>query len=225
MFSNELLFIFATLVEVTIVFVAARLGREWLFGTIAVNLILIGIFGAKLISVFGLVTNVGNVFYACVFLATHFLIERYGKNNTFHVIWFGLGVVVFFSLMSQFVVYSYGLSLSEVANSSIAMLFSFSPRVIIASILAYLFAQYINISIFSWMSVKTTGKLLWLPSNVAYIISQLVDSMFFFSIAFYDLSGPHLVQAIMIGWLLKSIVVLIGTPFLYFDLHFKQKKL
>ncbi len=223
--SNELLFLLATLVEVIVVFVAARLGREWLLGTIAVNLILIGIFGAKLISVFGLVTNVGNVFYACVFLATHFLIERHGKNVAWQTIWFGAGFVVFFTVVSQFAVNYNGSSLSDAINDASATLFSFSPRVIIASILAYAFAQYINISVFSWIRGKTNGKLLWLRSNSANIISQFIDSCLFFSIAFFSLPGPLLVQAILIGWFLKSLVVLVGTPFLYIDAYLERKKL
>lgn len=224
MISNELLFLLAMLVEVTVVFIAARLGREWLLGTVAVNLILIGIFGAKLISVFGLVTNVGNVFYACVFLATHFLIERHGKNSAWQTVWFGMGFVMFFTLMSQIAVNYNGSSLSDTINNASATLFSFSPRVIIASILAYAFAQYVNIVVFSWICGKTNGKFLWLRSNGANIVSQLVDSMLFFSIAFIDLSGPLLLQAILTGWFLKSLVVFLGTPFLYLDAYFERRK-
>ena len=223
--SNELLFLLTTLVEVIVVFIAARLGREWLLGTVAVNLILIGIFGAKLISVFGLVTNVGNVFYACVFLATHFLIERHGKNVAWQTIWYGLGFVMFFTMMSQFAVYYNGLSLSDATNSASATLFSFLPRIIFASILAYVFAQYVNIAVYSWLHTKTKGKLLWLRSNGANIVSQLVDSMLFFSIAFINLPGPLLLQAILTGWLLKSLVVFLGTPFLYLDAYFERRKL
>lgn len=225
MISNELLFLLATLVEVTVVFIAARLGREWLLSTVAVNLILIGIFGAKLISVFGLVTNVGNVFYACAFLATHFLIERHGKNSAWQTIWFGAGFVAFFTLMSQFAVYYNGSPLSDAANSASATLFAFSPRIIIASILAYVFASYVNIAVFSWIRGKTKEKFLWLRSNGANIVSQLVDSMLFFSIAFFDLPGPLLVQTILTGWFLKSLVVLVGTPFLYLDAYFERRKL
>ncbi len=222
---NESFFLLTTLVEVVAVSIAARLGREYLLGTVVVNLILIGIFGAKLISVFGLVTNVGNVFYACVFLATHFIIERYGTNVAWQTIWFGVGFVAFFTLMSQFAVQYNGSSLSDATNSASATLFSFSPRIILASILAYAFAQYINISVFAWIRGRTNGKFLWLRSNGANITSQLVDSLLFFSIAFFDLPGPLLVQAILTGWLLKSLVVLGGTPFLYVDAYLERKKL
>lgn len=225
MVSNELLFLLATFVELGVVFIAARLGREWLLGTVAVNLILIGIFGAKIISVFGFVTNVGNVFYACVFLATYFLIEQFGKKLARQTIWFGAGLILFFSLMSQIAVNYNGSSLSDTINGASTTLFSFSPRIIIASILAYTFAQYVNIAVFSWIRERTNEKFLWLRSNGANIVSQLLDSMLFFSIAFFDLSGPLLIQAILTGWFLKSLVVLVGTPFLYIEAYLERKKL
>ena len=110
-------------------------------------------------------------------------------------------------------------------NSASATLFSFSPRVIIASILAYIFAQYVNIFIYEWLKARTGEKFLWLRSNGANIVSQLVDSLLFFSIAFFDLPGPLLVQTILVGWFLKTLVVSMGTPFLYIDAYLERKKL
>lgn len=222
--SNESLFLLAAFTDILFVFIATRLGREWLLGTIITNLILIGIFGAKLISVFGFITNVGNVFYACVFLATHFLLERQNKQAGIKMIWLGAGFVVFFTALSQLAVHSSGSPLSEAANNASSTLFSFSPRVVFASILAYIFAQYINISLYEWFRARTRGKFLWLRSNGANIISQFADSSLFFTIAFLDLPGPLLVQAILIGWFVKTLVVFIGTPFLYIDAHLERKK-
>lgn len=223
MISNELLFIFLTLVEIIIVFMAVRLGYEWLIGTIAINLILVGIFGSKLVSIFGFVTNAGNVFYGCVFLATHFIIEKYGKKVAWKTIWFGIGSITFFTLMTQLTIYYKSISLNDSLSDASTTLFSFSLRIIIASISAYIFSQYLNIQIFSWIREKTNGKLLWLRSTVANIASQLLDSMLFFSIAFFDLPGTLLLQAILVGWLLKSLVVLIGLPALYIDKYIEKK--
>ncbi|HEY4522349.1 MAG TPA: hypothetical protein VJH91_01785 [Candidatus Paceibacterota bacterium] len=67
---NETVLIVTALLDLGIVLVAYMLGREWLYVTIVVNLLLISILGAKLVSVFGFSTNSGNVFYAAVFFAT-----------------------------------------------------------------------------------------------------------------------------------------------------------
>ncbi len=223
--SNESLFLLSALVDIIFVFFAARRGIDWLLGTVIVNLMLIGIFGAKLITVFGFSTNAGNVFYACVFLATYFILERYGKQVGMKTIWYGASLILFFVAMSQFAVRLTGLPLSDAANSAISTLFLFSLRITFASVLAYVFAQYVNIFIYEWLRVRTHGKLLWLRSNGANIVSQLVDSLLFFSIAFFDLPGPILVQTILVGWLVKTLVVSMGTPLLYIDAYLERKKL
>lgn len=223
--SNELLFLFTALIDVFFVFIAARRGMEWLLGTVGANLILVGIFGAKLVEIFGFVTNAGNVFYACIFLAAHFLIERHGKKAGLKTVWYGLIFTIFFVILSQGAARLTGISLSDTTNGAIITLFSFSLRITLASILAYIFAQYVNISIYEWLKERTNGRLLWLRINGANIVSQLVDSMLFFSIAFFSLPGLLLVQMILSGWFIKILVVLIGTPFLYIDGFMYRKKI
>jgi queuosine precursor transporter len=216
--------VLCALVNIVFIFFSARRGTHWLFGTIAINLILVGIFGAKLVSVFGFTTNAGNVFYACVFLATHFILEREGRHTGLKTIWIGSSLVLFFVFMSQFASQFAGLPLSETVNTSISTLFSFSARITFASIIAYAFAQYVNVSVYEWLKTRTRGNFLWLRSNGANVVSQLVDSLLFFTIAFPTLSGPLLVQAILVGWLIKTSVVVIGTPFLYADAYLVRKK-
>lgn len=222
--SNELIFIISALADISFILFTARQKIEWLFGTIIVNIILIGIFGAKLIMIFGFTTNAGNVFYACVFLATYFILEKYGQRAGLRTIWLGIGFILFFTLLSQLASRLAGLALHPAVNESLLTIFNFSPRVTLASIIAYAFAQYVNIYIYQWLRLRTRQKQLWLRSNVANLTSQLVDSLLFFSIAFFDLPGPLLVQAILIGWLTKVLVVFVGTLFLYLDLYINRKK-
>ena len=221
--SNELLLLVSALTDICFVFIAARLGTKWIFGTIAVNLILISIFGAKLISIFGLITNAGNVFYACVFLATHFLLERRSQKQSMETIWFGSGFVIFFIILSQCAVHFVSTSPDAAVNNAIQSLFVLSPRIAIASLLAYIFAQYVNIVVYEWIKKRTSGNFLWLRSLVANMLGQLVDSCLFFTIAFLDLPGASLLQAIFAGWLIKTVVVLLGTPFLYIDTYRESK--
>lgn len=223
--SNELLFVLTSLADIFFIFIVSRFKVEWLFATVIANLILVGIFGAKLITIFGLTTNVGNIFYACVFLATHFLLERYGKGVGMKTIWFGAILSLFFILMSGLATRFMGIPLNDLANGAILTLFSFSIRITFASILAFIFAQYINIFMYEYLKLHTKGKFLWLRSNVANIISQLVDSLIFFTIAFFDLPGTLLFQAILAGWLIKVTVVFMGTPFLYIDTYLNKRKL
>src|ERR1043166_6351775 len=116
--SNEWLLVGCAVADLLFIYAALRLGREWLLCSITANLALIVVFGAKLIEIFGLVTNVGNVFYACVFLATHLLLERYGRYEGMKALWLGAGVVAFFTMMTQFAVLFGGAAASGAANAA-----------------------------------------------------------------------------------------------------------
>jgi hypothetical protein len=223
--SNELIFIVSALIDILFVFFVARRGADWLFGSIIVNLILIGIFGAKLVAFFGIITNVGNVFYACVFLATYFLLEKHGRRMGIMTVWLGLSFSVFFIVLSQLAAESTGLSQSKEVNDAITTLFTFAPRVVLASVIAYVFAQLINIKIYEWIKIRTKERFLWIRAGSATVISQLVDSLLFFTIVFFDLPGPLLIQTILVGWFVKTLVVSTGIPFLYLDAYLERRKL
>ena len=222
--SNELLFLISILVDILFVFFAARRGVDWLLGTIIANLILIGIFGAKLVSAFGIVTNLGNIFYACVFLATYFILERYGRYAAVKTIWLGVSFTVFFVVLSQLATRFIGLPQTLEVNNAITTLFTFSQRIVLGSVVGFSFAQFINIKIYEWIKTFTKGRFLFLRCNVANVISQLIDSILFFSIAFFDLPGPLLVQTILGGWGVKVLVVFLGTPFVYADRYIESRK-
>lgn len=213
--SNELLVLLASFLNISFIVFASRQGIEWLYSLIVINLVLVSIFGAKLITLFGFTTNSGNVFYACAFLATHFVIEIYGKDAAIKLIRYGLRFVIFFVVMSQITLAMIGTTNDDSINNAISTLFTFSLRVTFGSLVAYTFAQYINITVYEWLSKITKGKYLWFRSNAANILSQLIDSIIFFSIAFFDLPGFILLQSILIGWVLKIFVVAIGAPALY----------
>ncbi len=221
--SNELIFLLIIVLDILFVFICSRRNLEWLLGSILVNLLLIGIFGVKLIEVFGFTTNIGNVFYASAFFATHFLLEKYGRTIAIRTIWDGVMFIAFFNIMSQLATHFIGLPVSTEVNTAISNLFAFSIRIVLASIVGFIFAQYININIYEWLSNRTKRKSVWLCSLGAISVSQLADSMLFFSIAFFDLAGPILLQMILIGWVIKVSVGIIGIPFLYFGNSLDKK--
>jgi uncharacterized integral membrane protein (TIGR00697 family) len=140
-------------------------------------------------------------------------------------IWFGVFFAIFFMVMAQFVARFTGLSQTSEVNNALNTLFTFSPRIVLGSIIGFAFAQVINIRVYEWIKVRTKGRFLWLRTSGANIVSQFVDSILFFSIAFFDLPGPLLVHAILVGWVIKVIVVSIGIPLLYSNTAWKTKNI
>ena len=89
-------------------------------------------------------------------------------------------------------------------------------RIIAASMIAYLFAQFIDVRIFHFWKRLTNGKHLWLRNNGSTIASQLVDTTLVIMILFFGVWEPsNIVSAIIDGWLFKMLMAAIDTPIIY----------
>ncbi len=86
-----------------------------------------------------------------------------------------------------------------------------TPRIWAAGIIAYGVSQLLNVTIFSWLK-REGGRLLWLRSAVAGVLSQIVDTLLFISIAFY---GVFPVGQLILGQALAKVVLsIVLVPFL-----------
>ena len=98
-------------------------------------------------------------------------------------------------------------------------------RIIAASMIAYLFAQFIDVRIFHFWKRLTNGKHLWLRNNGSTIASQLVDTTLVVMILFVGVWEPRkIVSAIIDGWLFKMLMAAIDTPIIYGIIHLLKGK-
>jgi len=94
--TNELRYVVMALIELSIALFALKRGKAWVYVVIGANMILIGALGAKLTTLFGFTTNVGNVFYATIFFCLYLLTEHYGKQAALRGLWIGFIGAAFF---------------------------------------------------------------------------------------------------------------------------------
>ncbi len=221
---NELIFVTIALLDFTFIVIVSRLGKSWLYVAIVLNIILISIFGAKLVSIAGFTTNSGNIFYAAVFFAVQLLVERFGKEEGYKSIWLGVSSIIFFTIMSQFIVLVLGSPETQAVNRAMETLFHVVPRVAIASLFGLVFSQAVNIWLFTFIKSKSKAKFAWLRVNLSNLIGQALDSIIFFTIAFYGLLPfPIFIQALLAGYVLKMITGVLSTPFFYLSLFINRK--
>ena len=98
-------------------------------------------------------------------------------------------------------------------------------RIIAASMIAYLFAQFIDVKIFHFWKRLTNGKHLWLRNNGSTIASQLVDTTLVVMILFLGVWEPsNIISAIIDGWLFKMLMAAIDTPIIYGIIHLLKGK-
>ena len=88
-----------------------------------------------------------------------------------------------------------------------------TPRIWLGGILAYGTSQILNVTIFSWLK-REGGRLLWLRSAVASVLSQIVDTLIFITVAFY---GVFPIAELLMGQMIAKVVLsaLLVPPAVY----------
>ncbi|MDN7241052.1 queuosine precursor transporter [Planococcus sp. N028] len=191
-------------------------GKAGLFAWVAISTILANIQVTKTIEIIGLTATLGNSLYASTFLATDILNEKYGKKDAQKAVWLG-----FFSLLIMIIAMQFGMNFipaeSDFANESLHTIFGLVPQIAIASMVAYLTAQHLDVLIFSALKkVFPTDGQFWIRNNGSTLISQLLDTLIFTSIAFYGVYSFDIwTQIFLSTYVLKFIVSVLDTPFGY----------
>ena len=162
------------------------------------------------------IVSAGILPYPLTFLVTDLISELYGQRKANLVVFSGfiasLFVLLFLWLGGQFNSIPDSLVNDEIYNS----VFQNAWRLIAASMIAYLFAQFVDVRIFHFWKKLTNGKLLWLRNNGSTIASQLVDTTLVICILFVGVwNTDQILSAIIDGWIFKMLMALLDTPIIY----------
>lgn len=182
------------------------------------------IIGSKLIDVpfFGTMTTVGMVPFPVTFLLTDLLNEFYGKKATRYVTWVGFFMA---SLAFAFIFVGGAIPIAKLTHSpdwtgvteaTFANVFLGSQRMIVASMVAYLTAQFVDIFVFHLLKRLTQNRHLWLRATGSTAVSQLVDTA---AISFVAWTGllpvGDILKMIVTAYGMKLVLALGLTPFIY----------
>lgn len=93
---------------------------------------------------------------------------------------------------------------------------SLIPRIVIASVIAYLLGEFTNSAIMSRLKIRTGGRKLWLRTISSTVAGQFVDTVVFVTIAFGGVFRTSLlIGAIISGWIFKVLYEAAATPLTY----------
>lgn len=89
-----------------------------------------------------------------------------------------------------------------------------TPRIWMGGIVAYGISQTLNVTIFSWLKGRGAARLLWLRSAVAGMLSQVVDTLLFVTIAFL---GVFPIGQLLVGQMIAKVVLsaVLVPPLIY----------
>ena len=173
-------------------------------------------------SIYTMSVPAGVVAYPFTFLATDLISELFGRKRAQMLVWVGFGMNVFMLLLMSInhwlpnsVGVSGGLDLFE-------GVYQFMVGNTIASMIAYLIAQSVDVRLYHFFYRLTKGKHLWLRNNASTTVSQLVDSTAIITILYIagnlddaiDDAGAVIIL-ILNSYLFKFFFALFDTPFMY----------
>ncbi|NVK52759.1 MAG: queuosine precursor transporter [Flavobacteriaceae bacterium] len=170
--------------------------------------------------------SVGILPYPITFLITDILSEIYGKEKANQVVVAGIFASFFSMLIILVADYAPAIDNSPIDNQVFSRVFGLSPLAVLASMLAYLAAQFIDIRIFHFWKRKTNGKHLWLRNNFSTFSSQFIDTftVLFLLCSFEVLPWSIFGGLLLSGFLFKVIIAALDTPILYLLVYVFRKK-
>jgi queuosine precursor transporter len=92
--------------------------------------------------------------------------------------------------------------------------------------MAYLFAQYIDIQLYHFWKKMTQGKHLWLRNNFSTFLSQFVDTftVLFLLCLFGKIDWELFAGLLLSGYLFKVLVAALDTPLMYLGVALFRKR-
>ena len=187
---------------------------------------------------------IGVLAYPITFLCTDFISELFGKRRANMVVWVGLllNMWVLFILWigsvlppTDHVNPETGLPPLESPDWVYFKIKLLTFGATAASMIAYLTAQFVDVSVFHFLKKLTKGKMLWLRNNGSTLTSQMVDSIAVVLITYLYAKaivipdnhtvGEYLLILILSNYFFKMITALVDTIPFYIGVKFLSKYL
>ena len=171
-----------------------------------------------------LMLTAGDFIYPINYLVSMILTEVYGYTMSRRVIWLAF-VCNIFVVLAIFL----SIALPEAASwheqEPYTMILGRVPRILAASLSAFLIGEFIGTYILAKAKVFTSGKYLWLRTMGATLIGQAIDSIAFTSIAFIGIIGLWDIVILSISaYGCKVIYQTLLMPMIYVVASFLKKR-
>ncbi len=173
----------------------------WVVAGFVTSLLVANIIAVKLIAVGPWFLPAGVIIFPLSYLLGDVLTEVYGYGRARRVIWLGFAcnLLAVLAIVLAQVLPPAGIWDGQVAFERIL---GYTPRLLLASFLAYLIGEFANAYVMSRMKILTRGRWLWAHTISSTLVGQLLDSAVFVTVAFVGVIPLEvLLSAILVQWL------------------------
>ena len=199
----------------------------WFIALVAVFitcLIVANIIAVKIVSIGGLTFPAAIVIFPISYIFGDVLTEVYGYRKARLVIWLGFAC----NLLAVIAIVL-GQILPSAAfwdgQAAYERILGYTPRLLAASLIAYLCGEFANSFILAKMKIATKGRWLWTRTIGSTLVGQGIDSAIFISVAFLGtIPNADLLSTIVTQWLIKTAYEIVATPLTYIVVNFLKRR-
>jgi uncharacterized integral membrane protein (TIGR00697 family) len=178
---------------------------------------------SKVATLWGFTFGAGVLFFPISYIFGDILTEVYGYARARRVVWSGFGALGFASFMS-WAVLRFPPAPGWPHQDAFDTVFGSTPRIVLASLIAYFCGEFCNSYVLAKMKIWTSGRLLWARTIGSTIVGEGVDSLIFYPLAFWGVWATPLVMQVMLGnYLLKVLWETVNTPLTYRVVNFLKR--
>jgi queuosine precursor transporter len=164
-----------------------------------------GVLGNKQVALGPLAVEAGIFAFLLLVVTSSSVAEIHGRAIANRLVLFGF-VPLIVSLLLSLVVLAIPASpqMDPARLSAFATIMAGTPRIWVGGILAYGISTFLNVTIFSRLKSREGAHLLWLRSAIASVLSQVVDTCIFITVAFL---GVFPIGELLLGQMLAKVVL------------------
>ena len=180
---------------------------------------------AKRCQIGGFTFSAGVLFFPISYIFGDVLTEVYGYSRARKVVWAGFGALAFASFMS-WAILQFPPAPDWPHQAAYETVFGGTPRIVLASLVAYFSGEFCNSYVLAKMKLVTGGRLLWTRTIGSTIVGEAVDSLIFYPLAFLGALGwstEQMLAVLMGNYLLKVGWEVVMTPFTYRVVNFLKR--
>lgn len=174
-----------------------------------------GVLGNKQVALGNLAVEAGIFAFLLLVVVSSAVAELHGRAAADTLVRFGFVPLIASILLSLLVLAIPASPKMEPDRlSAFELMMSGTPRIWLGGIVAYGVSQTLNVLIFSRLKGSEGGRLLWLRAGIASVLSQIVDTLLFVTIAFY---GVFPITDLLLGQMLAKVVLsaVLVPPLIY----------
>ena len=187
-------------------------------------LLISNIITIKTINIVGLIFTAGDILFPITYILNDVFTEVYGFNKSKLIIW-----TSFFCNLLMIIIFKITILLPSSdlfrMQEELVDILGITPRILIASFIAFLVGNFANSIVMSKLKVKTEGKYLALRTISSTLVGEGLDTLIFIPIVFIDsLDLQTMIFLMSNTFILKVFLEIILTLITFRVINFIKKK-